>query len=565
MLAAWAFAATAVCQEKIPELKIGDGRDWAFVNSQWSDTGAGGIVGSPVGDGDGWQRYVFAFNQAQAFSDVDATFTVQLGDPGKDATADLGFIARAQDPTHYYLIHFPQSGQSARGQHFWAALSVADGSGYLRMLKLELVRRVASNPTGLAHRARVKLTGDRIQVWLNDHPALDVRDSTYQQGRVGLAGLNAFSLGKVFVSGTKVAAGPWNENVKQVKNWFTPFPDVGGQQQFNGRPGRHGEVSLTKAPNGDLLCAFTSAFTQAMFDAPSNIKPYLGRSSDSGKTWTAEPAPQNMNGSIHLLKDGRLVSIDVWNGRGTWSESRDNGRTWTNVAPIEPTEPWPHDPKTMGSLSQLELRDGTLLRFVYGGHSSSSEPVNKWGATHTQAFSIRSTDGGKSWSFPVSLDATGRKDMGNLDLTEPVSFETSDGRIMSLIRPIYSPWMWETWSSDQGKTWTPCVCGPFPGWAPSQAVRTASGVAMFPTRFPGLTLHHTRDDGMTWDNGGGGTYIDTSRWAMGALVEVEPDLVLFIYTDHWIDMSNARNSGHPAKLRAQFIRVTADGLMPVRR
>src|SRR5262249_9843829 len=145
-------------------------------------------------------------------------------------------------------------------------------------------------------------------------------------------------------------------------------------------------------------------------------------------------------------------------------------------------------------------------------------------------------------------------DMGNLDLTEPVGFEAADGAVMCLIRPIYSPWMWETWSHDQGKTWGPCVRGPFPGYAPSAPVKTASGVVLFPTRFPGLTLHHTRDDGMTWDEGGGGTYIDASIWAMGALLEVEPDVVLFVY------MNNDES-----QLRAQFIAVTAKGLEPVRR
>jgi hypothetical protein len=76
---------------------------------------------------------------------------------------------------------------------------------------------------------------------------------------------------------------------------------------------------------------------------------------------------------------------------------------------------------------------------------------------------------------------------------------------------------------------------------------------MFPTRFPGLTMHTTRDDGMTWDDGGGGTYIDTSIWAMGSLIEVEPNLVLHIYMDSWQGLA-----------RAQFIRVTPEGLMPAR-
>jgi len=508
-------------------LKVGDGSGWMFVNSKWSDTESGGISGARTGDGDGWQGYCLAFHKAKAFTDVEATFTAQMN----AGHADIGFIVRAQDPTHYYLIHFPQSGQSYRAQHFWAALSVADGLGYLRVLRLEHVRRVASNPFGLAHQARVKVTGDRFQVWLNGHPALDARDATYQQGRVGLAGFATFSHGKVVVTGTEVSAGAWDESIKQVKNWFVPFPNAGGQQ---------GGASLTKTLNGDLLCAFTGGGQRK-----------LGRSPDGGKTWTVEPAPRNMDGDIHLLKDGRLVSITVSHGKGSWSESPDHGKTWTNATPIERSGTWPKDPEKIDTGWQLALQDGTLIRFGLGRHSTWSEPVTKWGAVHCQAFAIRSADGGKTWSTPANLDGTTRNDMGNLDLTEPVGFETQDGRIMCLIRPIYSPWMWETWSHDQGKTWTPCVRGPFPGYAPSAMVKTASGVVVFPTRFPGLTLHHTRDDGMTWDDGGGGTYLDTSIWAMGSLVEVEPNVVLFIYMDSWNN-----------KLRAQFIRVTPAGVSP---
>src|SRR5205814_3897653 len=157
--------------------------------------------------------------------------------------ADLGFVVRAQDPTRYYLVHFPQSGQSYRAQHFWAALSIADGSGYLRIKELAHVRRVASNPFGIAHQARVKVTGDRIRVWVNGHPALDVRDGTYKQGRVGLAGFSSFAHGKVVVRGTEVKVGAWDDTVRQVKNWFIPFPDAGRGQSY--------PISMTTARNGD--------------------------------------------------------------------------------------------------------------------------------------------------------------------------------------------------------------------------------------------------------------------------------------------------------------------------
>lgn len=518
-------------------LRIGDGGGWQFVDSKWSDCDGGGITGSRIGDGDGLQGYCFAFAKDKSYRDLEAAFTVKM----PTGHADIGLIVRAQDPKHYYLIHFPQCGQAYRAQHFWAALSVADGSGWLRLLKVAHVPRVASNPFGISHKARVKLTGDRIQVWINGHPALDVKDSTYKEGRVGLAGFASFAHGRVTVDGEEVPASPWNSRIGQVKNWFIPFPQVGGGQ---------GEVSLAKAGNGDILSLFTGGGTD-----------YLARSSDKGVSWTAKPAPQNVRelrkednykGNLIHTADGRLLVVSLSSEGGAWTESKDHGLTWSKPAAID-VSGWPGDPKKLVTGYPFTLRDGTLMRFGLGLHSTSTAPITKWGAVHCQAFSTRSSDGGKIWSVPANLDATARGDMGNLDLTEPVGFETKDGKIMCLIRPVYSPWMWETWSSDKGKTWGPCVRGPFPGWAPSSPVRTVSGLVMFPTRFPGLTMHHTRDEGMIWDDGGGGTYLDTSIWAMGSLLEVEPNVVLFIYMDSW-----------KSKLRAQFIRVTEKGLEPAR-
>jgi hypothetical protein len=81
--------------------------------------------------------------------------------------------------------------------------------------------------------------------------------------------------------------------------------------------------------------------------------------------------------------------------------------------------------------------------------------------------------------------------------------------------------------------------------APPRA--TASGALVVGGRFPGLAIYVSRDNGMTWD-----TYqIDTELWAMGGMYEVEPDVVLWIY-------------GSGGRLRGQLIRITPDGVEPVR-
>ncbi len=190
-----------------------------------------------------------AFQKTRAWSDVEATFTIRLN----SFRADQGLIVRAQDATRYCLIHFPQSGQQYRAQHFWAALSVADGSGYLRVRKLALVPRVASNPFGLEHQARVKVTGNRFQVWVNGDPALDEIDDTWQQGRVGLSGFVSFAHGQVRVSGTEVTAPPWDDTVPKVNNWFTPFPEAPTKQlRGSGASGQRRRTVFLRDRNRDL-------------------------------------------------------------------------------------------------------------------------------------------------------------------------------------------------------------------------------------------------------------------------------------------------------------------------
>ncbi|MFN0165359.1 MAG: sialidase family protein [Bryobacteraceae bacterium] len=531
-------------------LDLGDASGWQFVNGAWKQDGD--VVKPPTERAD----FYYAFRRGASHSDLTAEFDFRI----TTNHADAGLIIRAQDPAHFYMVHFPNGGQQYRAQHFWAALSVSDGTGYLRFLKLALVPRVPSN-LGLWKKVKIQVSGDEFRLFVNGFEAFTVRDRTFlQPGRIGLAGFARFELRNLRIDGKALPEQAWNEGVKFPKTWFIPAaaPQLGWQH----RP------SLTMTRNGTMLMLMNTTKGKSMVDPrEAGNATVLLRSTDKGRTWSKPEIRAELTGcELLTLKDGSLIAIktgtpphettqpttnEIWR-----LESSDDGRTWSKPEKARWDGPFPKDPKTLGGAYTVQLKDGAIVLFLIGGHSSTQKGLNvtTWGSIHTSAFSTRSTDGGRTWSPPVNLDANppwppnSPQYEGNLDLTEAVGAETSDGRIISLTRPIYSPWMWESWSEDGGKTWGPSVRGPFPGYAPLPMIRTASGAMMIATRFPGITIHSSYDDGKTWDEG---TYLDSSIWAMGDMVEVEPNLVFLAYMDSF---------GGP--VRAQFIRVGPKGLVP---
>ena len=182
--------------------------------------------------------------------------------------------------------------------------------------------------------------------------------------------------------------------------------------------------------------------------------------------------------------------------------------------------------------------------------------IQTWGWSAYKAFAIRSTDGGASWSAPIELDRptwSGKQRgefPGAVDFTEPTGVAIGN-KVTVLIRPIYSPMMWQCWSDDGGATWDAAVRTTFPGYAQSM-VRTSSGAILCAHRFPQYSVNVSYDDGLNWD---AGTVIDYPSWAMGCMVEVEPDVVLCTYM----------NSTRDAPLLAQLLRVTDEGIYPIER
>lgn len=532
-------------------LHFGDGGGWTFINGAWCD-GPENALTVPDEllrrDGPGIQGHHYAFLQDKAYDDLHACFQFRLS-PHSDA----GLVLRASDPSHFYVLHFPNCGQASRAQHFWGALSRMEESGYLRIAKLELVRRVPST-NGLWIDADVYLIGDRLVARIGGTGVFEASDVTFRgPGRIGVYTFGKAEIRHLSVEGVERPSAPWKDQPQPPTNWFHPCPDTEyGQWQ---RPGQ-----LVRTPGGELLLNYT------VQEHPYRgaVTPLMTRSTDHGRTWSKPQPVVGLKagawegwGVLHVFPDGGLRMLLPDEDGFRLAASPDDGRTWWPPEPVAVAPPPPGVPRLhLGPQAFLNLADGSVVMFGYGGHDSTlpAAAIFTWGSHHCQAFACRSTDSGKTWSVWVNVDGTrdsaGHLVDGSFDLTEVCGVQTGDGRILALIRPIYSPWMWETWSSDGGATWTPCVRGPFPGYATANMVRTSSGALLVSHRLPGCTIHTSPDDGRTWDPG---TLMDSAVWVMGSMLEVEPDVVLYVYWDSFESL-----------MRAQFIRVTPGGLMPVR-
>ncbi len=529
-------------------IRVGNGEDWTFTNARFEDA-ADHAIQVPQShrrrDGTGMQGHHYGFLREKDYGDLVARFRFRLG-----SHSDVGLIFHAADPADFFALHFPESGQANRAQHFWAALSHVQ-DGWFRIIKMDLVRRVSST-NRLWHEAEVSLSGDHLRAVIDGRGTFEAFDPALPgHGRCGLYLFTSGEVREFHIEGVGCTPRPWDADRRPPQRWFHPSVDTTfGTWQ---RPGE-----LVQLAETELLHNYTVQERPYSGD----VTPVTSRSDDNGQTWTKPERVPDLKvgawegwGSIHRFPDGVVRMLIPGEDGFRIGETTDRGRTWLQPRPTglgaavlgvnrlyPPPAPF------------VNVRDGSVLVFAYGGHDSSvpGAAIQTWGSHHCQGFVSRSQDNGTTWSpwksIDGTLDADSKPVAGNLDLTETCGVETTEGRVLTFTRPIYSPWMWETWSDDGGRTWTPCMRGPFPGYAASNMVRTASGAILVAHRLPGCTIHTSLDDGITWDQG---TMIDSAIWCMGSMIEVEPDLVLYVYWDSFESF-----------MRAQFIRVAPRGIAP---
>jgi len=522
--------------------------DWTFIEGAWRES-KNGVITAPENHVD----ENLAFFTKQAYTDFEVEFEFCWDCMWTNA----GFIFRARDARHYYMVHFPVVGQQYRAEHFWGAISKVDETGFVEVLKMELIHGVSSIPT-LWHKVRVAVRGNEIRVLVDGRPFSVVRDDTYTQpGYLGLAtycssGKYSLTNNKELKSsfrnlrirGNAERAPLWDKSIQHERNWYMVYPEKGS-----------GCGNIVKTSNGELLITHAGK---------------MMRSTDKGRTWSdPEPLPEGLeNGSLYITREG-LLTLHFIRNKAPFqiirAVSTNNGKTWSeSVQTGEVTFPPEKQYANLYMARLLGIKDGTLLMFAVGiaagGESTFLE--GRWYFVHPPPgfinVCLRSTDNGQSWSTPVNMDGPPYSEIYFMLKGKPCEIsaaQTRDGSIISLARPVHSPFMWETWSKDSGKTWTPMARGPFPMYACTNAmITTTSGVILIGGRFPGIGVQISRDNGMTWKC----FRIDTCCWANGAMYEVEPDVVLFIYGGKFV--TEPKDTGK--LLRGQLLRVTPEGLEP---
>jgi len=170
---------------------------------------------------------------------------------------------------------------------------------------------------------------------------------------------------------------------------------------------------------------------------------------------------------------------------GVTRTSRDAGRTWTDAQRLPDGILGPIKNKP------VRLADGTLIS---PASTESPEQPSKW-RVHFE----RSTDEGKTWSL-VQLPAA---DGTPIDAIQPSVLIHGGGRLQAVGR-TRSERVFETWSSDGGRTWTPMTLTVLPNpSAGTDAVTLADGRQLIvynhtPKGRSPLNIAVTRD-GKLWE------------------------------------------------------------------
>ncbi|WP_218033036.1 exo-alpha-sialidase [Brevifollis gellanilyticus] len=256
------------------------------------------------------------------------------------------------------------------------------------------------------------------------------------------------------------------------------------------------ETRATVTPNGDYLLMFPEGDHYAKSKGEKINSMMVCRSTDKGKTWSkpavAYDIPYGQHGFIPLTPKGTQTiycfGTQPIPGKWTWEEGKrenapigwrtsdDDGRTWSEVKLIEPT----NDPSFMG-MSVMRMTETDAGTWLLGSHLAdwSKKPFT------TQQYLLRSEDKGKTWNVLPGARPNGWAAEGFNRMDEGRPLNLGGGKVLFMSRTPQGH-LFTAWSQDDGKTWTKP--------APSTLVHPDAPPMLFPLS-DGKTLvafHHNK-------------------------------------------------------------------------
>ena len=106
--------------------------------------------------------------------------------------------------------------------------------------------------------------------------------------------------------------------------------------------------------------------------------------------------------------------------------------------------------------------------------------------------------------------------------------------------------MWQSWSRDNGETWTRPAPLPFYGHC-ANLLYTKNGVTLLAVRDPGMCLRYSVDQAKSWT---GAAMIDPCGGAYSQMVQLPDGRILIVYY----------TEGKRSQIRAQFLQADETGI-----
>ncbi len=333
-------------------------------------------------------------------------------------------------------------------------------------------------------------------------------------------------------------------------------PGVNEHPPYPGCTGFIGWESVMRRADGVMLCSFNAGYWHASLPTPIDFEPetlkgwkaggfptdieaptggraLICRSNDDGKTWSQPVTLVDTPGDdrhpvIIELPDESLLCvffvIDNWYGYDAPPKGRHKNSRVASIRSTDGGQTWSTPVYMPSPFKYYDRMCGKPVVLPNGGILLSTLGMDEWGKP-TELGLYRSDDFGKSWRFVSRLQS------GIKEIDEPAICQAEDGTIVMIARPNGEV----AFSGDEGKIWTKPEAFGIEMVAPCLlTLRAGTIVCIFGGRITGgIRMMWSDDNGHTWTTPAPdrGFLIDDSVYLYAIGCEMPDDSIYIVYYD----------------------------------